>query len=105
MSIKKISFLSGYNNTSYGKIWIPSNQSLLAKWSLFINNTNMTQTTSAGNIWIAIVSKDDKLNSDPSTNNDKPNYSFSCNLHTFVCCDGSTVNMLNSAKMIIFRFH
>ena len=99
MSITKISSISRYNNTSYGTIWIPSiGKPVIAKWSLFINNINHEHTTSVGNIWIAIVSKDNRPNSDCSTDNDRPNYSFSNNNHVFLCGKGSPVNMVKFQK-------
>ena len=96
--IIKESSICGYNNTSYGSTWIKSNDNLICKWSLFINDINDKKTTSVGNIWIAIVSKDDKINNDCSTDNDRPNYSFSNNIHVFLCGKGSTVNMVKFNK-------
>ena len=70
MTVTKIidkSMWNKYNNTTYGNIWIESNVNQIAKWKLKL---------SSNNVWISILSKDDRINEHCLQSMDEPLYGF-----------------------------
>ena len=65
MTVNKLNV--GWNNTTYGNIWIESDIDQIAKWTFKL---------SSNGAWISILSKDNRINKDCLQSTDEPIYGF-----------------------------
>ena len=89
MTITKVSTTYTWHNTAYGKTWIDSSINQIAEWKFKIDKL-------AGQIYICLVSKDNRLNRDCNSSEDSPN--FGVNNEGIMVKHGGTPKRLNGLR-------
>ena len=76
MAITKVSNNKNLNNTAYGKTWIDSSIDQIVEWKFKFNKSTFAWNARR-EIYICLVSTDNRLNEDCNKSDDGPNFGFS----------------------------